>query len=98
MALAAGVPEESILVETESGTTMHNLVEAQLLMRDAGLQTALVVSDPLHLRRAMEMADDLGLDARASGTPTTRYRTWGTKLPFIAREVYFMHHFWLFGE
>ena len=98
MALAAGVPEESILVETESGTTMYNLVEAQLLMRDAGLQTALVVSDPLHLRRAMEMADDLGLDARASGTPTTRYRTWGTKLPFIAREVYFMHHFWLFGE
>lgn len=98
MALAAGVPEAAILVETESVTTMHNLVEAQLLMRDAGLDDALIVSDPLHLGRATEMAEALGLDAQPSATPTTRYRTWGTKLPFLAREVYFMHHFWLFGE
>lgn len=98
MALEAGVPEEAILIETESLTTMHNLVEAQLLMRDAGLDDALIVSDPLHMRRAMEMTEDLGLDAEPSATPTTRYQTWGTKLPFLAREVYFMHHFWLFGE
>ncbi|MEL1250433.1 YdcF family protein [Aurantiacibacter gilvus] len=98
MALAQGVPAEAILIETQSVTTMHNLVEAQLLMRDAGLDDALIVSDPLHLRRAMEMAEALGLDAEPSATPTTRYQSWGTKLPFLAREVYFMHHFWLFGE
>lgn len=98
MALEAGVPAEAILIETESVTTMHNLVEAQLVMRDAGLEDALIVSDPLHMRRAMEMVEALGMDAQPSATPTSRYQTWGTKAPFLAREVYFMHHFWLFGE
>lgn len=98
MALEAGVPGEAILIETESVTTMHNLVEAQLLMGHAGLDDALIVSDPLHMRRAMEMAEALGLDAAPSATPTTQYLTWSTKAPFLAREVYFMHHFWLFGE
>ncbi|MDE1466868.1 YdcF family protein [Aurantiacibacter sp. D1-12] len=98
MALAEGLPEEAILIETESGTTMHNLVEAQLLMRDAGLDSALIVSDPLHMRRATEMADALGMQVQASATPTTRYRSFWPKAQFLAREVYFMHHFWLFGE
>lgn len=98
MALAEGVPAEAILIETQSVTTMHNLVEAQLLMRDSGLESALVVSDPLHMRRAMQMADTLGIDAQPCATPSSRYRSWGTKAPFLLREVYFMHHFWLFGE
>jgi len=98
MALGAGVPPEAILLETESVTTMHNLVEAQLVMRDAGLNSAIIVSDPLHMRRAMEMAGTLGMDAQPSATPTTRYRSFGTKAPFLARETYFMHHFWLLGE
>ncbi len=98
MALAAGVPADAILIETVSATTLANLTEAQALMRNAGLESALIVSDPLHLRRAMAMADALEIDAQPSATPTTRYRTWSTKAPFLAREVYFMHHFWLLGE
>ncbi len=98
MALAAGVRAEDILIETESFTTMHNLVEAQLVMRDAGLSNAIIVSDPLHMRRAMEMAGAIGMDAQPSATPTTRYRSFGAKAQFLARETYFMHHFWLFGE
>lgn len=98
MALAAGVPERDILTENESVTTMHNLVEAQLVMRDAGAETALIVSDPLHMRRAIEMAEALGIEAEASATPTSRYRSFSTQAPFLLREIYFMHHFWLFGE
>lgn len=98
MAVAEGLPEDAILTEDESTSTMHNLVEAQLLMRDAGLETALIVSDPLHMRRAMEMADTLGLQAQPSATPTSRYQSWTTQLPFLLRETYFMHYFWLFGE
>ncbi|WP_205689504.1 YdcF family protein [Aurantiacibacter odishensis] len=98
MALAEGVPEEDILTENESVTTMHNLVEAQLVMRDAGAETALIVSDPLHMRRAMEMAEALGIDAGASATPTSRYQSLSTQAPFLLREIYFMHHFWIFGE
>ena len=98
LALAEGVPGDAILLETQSVTTMHNLVEAQLVMRDAGLRDAFIVSDPLHLRRAMQMAQALNLDAQPSATPSTRYRSWTTKVPFLLREVYFLHHFWLFGE
>lgn len=98
LALAEGVPDQAILTEDESVTTMHNLVEAQLLMRDAGAATALIVSDPLHMRRAMEMADALGIAAQPSATATSRYQSWTTQLPFLLREIYFMHHFWLFGE
>ncbi|VVT14594.1 YdcF family protein [Erythrobacter sp. EC-HK427] len=97
-AIAAGVPEDAILIETQSLTTMQNLVEAQSVMRDAGISSAIIVSDPLHLRRAMAMADALGIDAQPSATPATRYRSWRTKAPFLMREVYFLHHFWLFGE
>ncbi len=97
-ALEAGVPRDAILVETTSTTTMHNLVEAQVMMRDANLDRALIVSDPLHMRRAMEMAESLGIDAQPSATPTTRYRSFGKKAIFLLRETWFMHRFWLFGE
>ena len=98
LAIAEGIPAEAILLETESVTTMHNLVEAQLVMRDAGLQSALIVSDPLHMRRATAMADALAMQAQPSATPTTRYRSFWPRAKFLAREVYFIHHFWLFGE
>jgi uncharacterized SAM-binding protein YcdF (DUF218 family) len=45
------------------------------LARKSGLKTFVVVSDPYHLRRAMRMAAELGLDARASGTPTSKLNT-----------------------
>jgi len=98
MAVAEGIPDEAILTEDESTTTMHNLVEAQLVMRDAGAETALIVSDPLHMRRAMEMAEALGIQAQSSAAPTSRYQSWHKKLSFLLRETYFIHHFWLFGE
>ena len=98
VAISQGVPENAILTEAESVSTMHNLAEAQLLMRDEGLETALIVSDPLHMRRAMEMAEALDIEALPSATPTSRYRSLQTQLPFLLREIYFIHHFWLFGE
>jgi len=97
-AIAAGVPEAAILTETESRTTQQNLVKAQALMVEAGLKTSIIVSDPLHLKRASIMAEDLRLDAVTSPTPTSRYRTLWTKLGFLLREVYFYHHYIVTGE
>jgi uncharacterized SAM-binding protein YcdF (DUF218 family) len=88
-ALRAGVPDQKIAVETRSTITYENLVEARaLLAAEPGLRV-LIVSDPLHLRRAVTMARDLGLDAHPAPTPTTRYRSWRTRAPFLAREVWF---------
>jgi len=55
----------------------------------------LIVSDPLHMRRAMRMAGDLGLDAHPSPTRTSRFQTLGTQIPMLLREVYFNLHYYV---
>jgi uncharacterized SAM-binding protein YcdF (DUF218 family) len=95
---ALGIPAEDILVEERSHTTFQNLDEAAYVMASHGLRTAIVVSDPLHMERSMTMADDLGLDAVSSPTPTSRYRTPATQFEFLAREVYFFHHYLISDE
>lgn len=88
-ALSQGIPEENILVEEESHITQENIANAKIIMDANHLATAIIVSDPLHMKRAMLMARDYGIDAFTSPTPTSRYITWKTKLPFLAREEFF---------
>jgi len=86
-----GVPEADILIETRSRTTQQNLTEARALMKAQGLRTAILVSDPLHMRRAMWMARDLDIPAVSSPTPTSRYRSLKTKWRFLRRELHYWH-------
>lgn len=88
-AVKKGVPKEKILIETESRITFENLLAACKLMQKMNLQTALIVSDPLHMRRAMRMAEDIQLDAFSSPTPTSRYKTWKSKSRSLAYETFF---------
>ena len=90
-ALRAGVPEQAILIETLSRTTYQNLSRARDLLSDHGLQRVIVVSDPLHMARALRLARGLGIDAIGSPTPSTRFRSFRTQWRFLAREVYFFH-------
>lgn len=97
-ALAAGVPADAILTEESSRNTGQNLLEAKQVMELHGLRTAVIVSDPLHLKRASSMADDLGIDAVTSPTPTSRYRSFGAKAGFLWREVLYLHGYWFTGR
>ena len=81
-----GVPPEAIFKEEDSTITEENLENARKVMSEHGMDTALIVSDPLHMKRAMLYAKDLGMDAYSSPTPSTLYRSWKTKLPFLMRE------------
>lgn len=92
-----GVPIGAIMFENRSRTTRQNLEYARRVLRGAGRHKVVIVSDPLHMRRAMAMAADVGLDAQPSPTPSSRYRSLATQLPFLAREVWFMHSHWLLG-
>lgn len=85
----AGVAEEDILMEDRSRSTQENLVNAAEVMRDQDLDSVILVSDPLHLARARLIAEGLGLEVQTSATPTTRFRTLRTKLPFLLRECGF---------
>ena len=92
-AIQAGVPAADTFTESRSRTTQQNLAEAKLLMDAHGLRSAILVSDPLHMRRAMWMARELGIAAVSSPTPTTRYRSLKTKLRFLRHELYYWHHY-----
>lgn len=88
-AVQQGVPADVIFEEEDSSITAENLEMAKRVMSEQGFDTALIVSDPLHMKRAMMYADDLGMKAYSSPTPTSLYRSWKTKLPFLFREEFF---------
>ena len=87
--LSMGIPKEAILLEEQSTITQENLEFSKEIMEAHDLSTAIIVSDPLHMKRSMMMAKDYEIEAFSSPTPTTRYQTWKTKLPFLARETFF---------
>lgn len=88
-AMAQGVPAEDILLEEQSVITQENIANAKKLMEEYSFSTAIIVSDPLHMKRAMLMAKDYGIKAYSSPTPTTRYKSLRTKLQFLVREEFF---------
>jgi len=90
-AIRHGVPEEAIWIETNSQTTCQNLLEARLIMQEQGLNRVIVVSDPLHLSRALRLSHQLGINAIASPTPSSRFRSMKPWLNFLAKEVWFFH-------
>ena len=87
-ALRQGVPKGCSRIEEVSTLTEENLSEAKKLMDREGFRRAIVVSDPLHMKRAMLMAKDRGIEAYSSPTPTTMYRSSKSKLEFLEREVF----------
>lgn len=86
-AVAHGVAMADIQIETESKITEENLVNSISVGEQAGFHTYTIVSDPLHMKRAMKLASGLGMDAVPSPTRTTAYQTWRTQFPFLARET-----------
>lgn len=98
IAIQQGVPASDILIEERSHTTRQNLSEARSVMQRNCLKSAIVVSDPLHMKRSIVMARDLGIRAVSSPTPTTRYRSLQTKLGFLVREIYFYQNYLITGS
>ncbi|MEH1865536.1 MAG: YdcF family protein [Nostoc sp.] len=88
-ALAQQVKAADILTETQSRTTHQNLTNALEVAKVHQLNKFLIVSDPLHMKRAVLMARNLGMDAHSSPTPTTRYRSFYSQMEFLSRETYF---------
>ena len=88
-AIGQGIPEDAILLEEASTITEENLENAMEVMKNNGYDTALIVSDPLHMKRAMLMAQDKGLKAYTSPTRTSMYKSIYEKTKFTAREVFF---------
>jgi uncharacterized SAM-binding protein YcdF (DUF218 family) len=90
-AVRHGVPVNAIMIETVSRNTRENLREAATLMRQRKMTRAIVVSDPLHMARALRLCREIGIECLGSSTPTSRYRSFATQWRFLLAEVYFFH-------
>ena len=74
--IARGVPDGAILREVQGTTTWESLAATARILRNRGLESVLVVSDPYHSLRARQTARELGLDAHASPTSTSPVSGW----------------------
>lgn len=88
-AIKHNVDSEDILIEIKSTITEENLQYAYDLAMKEGFETFTIVSDPLHMKRAMLMAKKTGMEAYSSPTQSSAYQTWNSKIPFFFRELFF---------
>ena len=93
-----GVPLAAMLVEVDSRNTWQNLERAKVLMDHANIHSALLVSDPLHMRRAMAMATDLGIRAEPAPTLSSRFSSWTTRSKFLWRETWLYLDYLMLGH
>lgn len=63
-----GIPEEELVVVTDGASTWQQLAATARVLRDRGLDSVVLVSDPYHALRLRQIADQVGLDATVSST------------------------------
>jgi uncharacterized SAM-binding protein YcdF (DUF218 family) len=73
-----GVPETAIMREDEGRTTYESLDAAADQLLEAGLDDVVLVTDPYHSLRSRLIAEEVGLDADLSPTPTSVVTGWSS--------------------
>lgn len=73
--VANGVPADCVLLETESTDTRENLKNARVIMTENGFETAAVCTSDYHLKRALWIARDAGIEASGISAPSPRRPT-----------------------
>jgi uncharacterized SAM-binding protein YcdF (DUF218 family) len=93
-----GVPEEAIIPVPEGHTTFESLRAAAPVMREAGMDSAFLVSDPWHNARVERMAGDLGIDGHASATWHSAATSQETRSEGYVRETFAYLYYRLVGR
>jgi uncharacterized SAM-binding protein YcdF (DUF218 family) len=87
-AIKNSIPSDKIFIEEYSRITFENLIYAKKIIEQNNFNKIIIVSDPLHMKRAITMAKDINLNVYSSPTKTTRYISIKTKLPFLFYELF----------
>jgi uncharacterized SAM-binding protein YcdF (DUF218 family) len=93
-----GLPAEAVVAEPVGHTTMESLRAAASYMRDHGLRSAFLVSDPWHNLRVRRMASDLGIQGFVSATWHSAARSEETRFPGYVRETFAYIYYRVFGR
>ena len=88
-AIKNNVNSEDILIETKSKITEENLKYAYEIAMEENLNTFTIVSDPLHMKRAMLISKTIGMESYTSPTQSSVYKTLSSQAPFLFRELFF---------
>jgi uncharacterized SAM-binding protein YcdF (DUF218 family) len=70
-AIRHGVPADAIFGEDRAHNTLTSLTAVADELRARNLRSAVFVSDPTHMLRVLRIAEDLGIEAYGSPTPTS---------------------------
>jgi uncharacterized SAM-binding protein YcdF (DUF218 family) len=87
--LSQGIPEHIIYIEKKSKYTIENLIEAKHIMDSLRFKSALIVTDPLHMKRSVDLAKKLNINCQPSPTKTTMYRSLLPKTKSLMYETLF---------
>lgn len=96
--MGKGVPEDAIVPVSEGHTTFESLRAAAPVMREAGIGSAFLVSDPWHNARVERMAGDLGIDGHASATWQSAATSQETRSEGYVRETFAYLYYRLVGR
>ena len=96
--LEQGVPAAAVVAIPVGSTTLESMEAAAAWMRDSGLRTAFLVSDPWHNLRVRRMASDLGIQGYVSATWHSAARSEQTRLAGYVREVFAYVYYRIVGE
>ena len=83
-----GLPTSAVFADPQGNTTYESLQGAAAFMRERGLHSAFLVSDPWHNLRVKRMASDLGITPYASATWHSAARSEGTRFDGYIRETF----------
>ncbi len=96
--VSQGIPAASALAEPVGRTTYESLVGAAHYMKQHGMKSAFLVSDPWHNARIKRMASDLGIQGYASATWTSAATSEETRSTGYLRETLAYLYYRVFGR
>jgi uncharacterized SAM-binding protein YcdF (DUF218 family) len=85
--LAAGVPTEKLIAETQSEDTSDSAERVAAIMKTNRLNSCLAVSDPYHIHRIKLMMAAQGITAYGAPRPLAKPLTGGNRMLYTLREV-----------
>ncbi len=87
--LKNGIPESDVIIEEISKYTSENLEQSKNIMDSLGIKNALIISDPMHMKRSMTLALGYNIDCQPSPTKTSMYSSTYTQTKQLLYETFY---------
>jgi uncharacterized SAM-binding protein YcdF (DUF218 family) len=94
--ISIGAPSSAVIMEDKSVSTFANITNSREKMDEYGLNSAVIVSNKYHLKRASLIAQKEGVEASYSGIFVSNYK--GQELKGFLREILALMKYYITGK